>query len=72
MFHIQNQRLCQEAYHGTFYDEQIQKITQNEYYKVEKNLKSHKIKGCPKGVLLRWLHWTRKYDSWIPATDRLL
>ena len=39
------------------------------YYKVEKNFKSRKIKGRPKEVLVRWLHWPPKYDSWIPATD---
>ena len=31
-------------------------------------LKSRKIKGRPKEVLVRWLHWPSKYDSWVPAT----
>ena len=58
-----------ESIDGTFYEEELQKVTPNEYYKVEKILKSRKIKGRPKEVLVRWLHWPPKYDSWIPATD---
>ena len=58
-----------EPIHGTFYEEELQKVTPNEYYKVEKILKSRKIKSHPKEVLVRWLHWSSKYDSWVPATD---
>ena len=54
---------------GTFYEEELQKVSPNEYYKVEKVLKSRKLKGKPKEVLVRWLHWPPKYDSWIPETD---
>ena len=49
--------------------EELQKVTPNEYYKVENFLKSHKIKDYVKEVLVRWLHWPPKYDSWIPAAD---
>ena len=58
-----------ESIDGTFYEEELQKVTPNEYYKVEKILKSRKIKGRPKEVFVRWLHWPPKYDSWIPATN---
>ena len=58
-----------EPIDGTFYEEELQKVTPNEYYKVEKFLKSRQIKGLLKEVLVRWLHWPPKYDSWVPATD---
>ena len=60
---------ARESIDGTFYEEELQTVTPNEYYKVEKILKSRKIKGHPKEVLVRWLHWPPKYDSCIPATD---
>ena len=58
-----------ESIDGTFNEEELQNVTPNEFYKVENFLKSRKIKGRPKEVLMRWLHWPTKYDSWIPATD---
>ena len=58
-----------EPIDGAFYEEELQKVIPNEYYKVEKILKSRKIEGHSKEVLVRWLHWPSKYDSWVPATD---
>ena len=51
-----------EPIDGTFYEEELQKV-------MGKFLKSRKIKGRPKEVLVRWLHWLPKYNSWVPATD---
>ena len=48
---------------------ELQNVSPNECYKVEKFLKSCKIKGRPKEVLVRWLHWPPKYEYWVPATE---
>ena len=55
---------------GTFYQEELEKVTVNENtaYKIEKVLKKRKVKG-EEQVLVRWLHWPPKFDSWISASE---
>ena len=62
--------LKSELLEGSFYQNELQKVTfdENKEYKVEKILKSRKVRG-KKEVLVRWLHWPPKFDEWIPATD---
>ena len=37
-------------------------------YQVEKILK-RRVRNKRKEVLVRWLHWPKKYNSWIPEAD---
>lgn len=56
---------------GNFYQLELQKVRYDpeETFKIEKVLKSRKRKGHPKESLVRWLHWPKKYDSWIPSSQ---
>ena len=53
---------------GTFYEEELKKVIPNEFYRVEKVLKRRHRCGHPKEVLVRWLNWPSKYNSWIPES----
>ena len=55
-----------EAVHGTFYEQELQLIDEPEVYKIEKILRSRKVRG-KKQHLVRWVGWAPKYDSWIDA-----
>ena len=51
---------------GKFYENEMQKVEvdENTMYKIEKVIKSTKDK-----VLVRWLGWGPKFDSWIDKKD---
>ena len=51
---------------GYFYEGERQKAFVNEdtVYKIENILKSRKRRGC-KEVLVKWLGWPSKFNSWI-------
>ena len=55
---------------GTFYRYELQKIDQSETdtYKIEKIIKRKKINGI-RHVLVKWLGWPAKFNSWIPERD---
>ena len=57
-----------DAVDGSFYEEELQRVTPNDFYRVEKVVKRRQKRGHPKEVLVRWLHWPTKYDSWIPES----
>ena len=59
-----------DAIKGTFYQEELEKVTvdENTAYKIEKVLKKRKVRGREQ-LLVRWLHWPKKFDSWIPASE---
>ena len=59
-----------ERVDGTFYEPELQPVTidPTTEYRVEKILK-RRVRNKRKEVLVRWLHWPKKYDSWIPETD---
>ena len=59
-----------ERVDGTFYEPELQPVTidPTTEYRVEKILK-RRIRNKRKEVLVRWLHWPKKYDSWIPEAD---
>ena len=59
-----------ERVDGTFYEPELQPVTidPTTEYRVEKILKRH-VRNKRKEVLVRWLHWPKKYDSWIPEAD---
>ena len=53
-----------ETVQGTFYEQELQAVKEPETYKIEKILKTKKVKG-KKQHLVRWVGWASKYDSWI-------
>ena len=59
-----------ERVDGTFYEPKLQPVTidPTTEYRVEKILK-RRVRNKRKEVLVRWLHWPKKYDSWIPEAD---
>ena len=59
-----------ERVDGTFYEPEIQPVTidPTTEYRVEKILK-RRVRNKRKEVLVHWLHWPKKYDSWIPEAD---
>ena len=59
-----------ERVDGTFYEPELQpvNIDPTTEYRVEKILK-RRVRNKRKEVLVRWLHWPKKYDSWIPEAD---
>jgi transcription antitermination factor NusG len=62
--------LLGEEIKGTFYQEELQgaHLAEDHVYKISKILRSRK-KGKQKEVLVRWMYWPPKYDSWIPASE---
>ena len=59
-----------EVIQGTFNEPELQAVTVDESteYRIEKVLKKRVI-NKQRQVLVRWLHWPKKYDSWIPEND---
>lgn len=55
---------------GTYYFPELQrvKVDENTRYKVERIIKRRKYRGR-KEVLVRWLHWPKKFDSWILESE---
>lgn len=55
---------------GTFYEPELQAVNvdENKEYYVEKVLKK-RTRHKRREILVRWLHWPKKYDSWIPEVD---
>lgn len=55
---------------GSFYQKELQKITvdNNAQYKIEKEIKT-RVRNRVKEVLVKWLGWPKKFNSWIPKTD---
>ena len=52
---------------GTFYEPELQSVNvdPSTEYHIEKILKRRVQNKLKKEVLVRWLHWPKKYDSWI-------
>lgn len=59
-----------EDVEGTFYEQELQAVNvdENKEYYVDKVLKK-RTRRKKREVLVRWLHWPKKYDSWIPEVD---
>lgn len=55
---------------GTFYQSELQKVgvRDDDMWKVETILKT-KGKGQNKQYYVKWLHWPKKFNSWIYASD---
>ena len=59
-----------ESITGSFYEQELQKSdkNQNTAWKIDKILKTRKTKGQTM-VLVSWLHWPSKFNSWIPQHE---
>ena len=53
-----------ENVEGTFYQYELQQVKEPEIYRIEKVLKTRKVKG-KKQYFIRWAGWPSKYDIWI-------
>ena len=62
--------LQNEEIEGTFQDSEVQKVRKDSEtkWKIEKVIKRQKRNGT-KQVLVRWLGYPKKFDSWIPVSD---
>src|SRR6476469_10634612 len=59
--------LLGETIKGSFYTEELQKTTQEEF-RVEKVIRKKKIDGVEHG-LVKWSGYSDKYNQWIPIKD---
>ena len=59
-----------EKISGTFYQPELQPVhvDENTTYKIEKVIRKRK-RGGHTEVLIKWLHWPKKYNSWIPENE---
>ena len=55
---------------GTFYSAELQAVTENpdQEYRIQDIIKK-RTRNKQKEVLVKWLHWPKKYNSWIPEVD---
>ena len=59
-----------DRFERSFYEPELQalNVDPSTEYHIEKILK-RRVQNKQKKVLVRWLHWPKKYDSWIPEAD---
>lgn len=59
-----------EAITGTFYQPELKKVDvrDEETFKIEKILQT-RARGLNKQHFVKWLHWPKKFKSWINAND---
>ena len=62
--------LNKEKVDGSFYEQEMQRamVTDNDLYKIEKVLR-HRIRQGKREALVRWLGYSKKFDSWIKAAE---
>ncbi|CAC5394021.1 unnamed protein product [Mytilus coruscus] len=62
--------LQNEEIEGSFQDSEVQKVRKDSEtkWKIEKVIKRRKRNGT-KQVLVRWLGYPKKFDSWVPVSD---
>jgi len=53
---------------GSFYEQELQKTKEPEFYMVEKILKERKKKG-KKQYYVKWMGWENKYNSWLDEQE---
>ena len=54
---------------GTFYEQELQKVTTDELFRVEKVLKRRGRNRRTRQVLVKWKGYPSKYNSWIRESD---
>ena len=58
-----------EPIKGKFYNEELQKVTKDDVFKIEKVIKTRKKHGKLE-YLVRWLGYPSKFDSWVDSMTR--
>jgi transposase InsO family protein len=58
--------MLNKAYEGSFYEEELLKTKEPDFYEIDEILKERTVKG-KKQVLVKWLGWSSKFNSWIDA-----
>ena len=60
-----------EAVTGTFYPQELQviRVPENAVFRVERVIRTRKLKNRPKQFLVRWLGWGPKWDSWVTEDE---
>ena len=58
-----------EEVEGTFYESELQKVVENEKYKIEKIVRSRRRKGQEKEYLVKWKYWPAKFNSWVKSSE---
>ncbi|RWS18126.1 uncharacterized protein B4U80_02589 [Leptotrombidium deliense] len=53
---------------GTFYEAEVQKVSEPKSFRVEKILERRKRKGKIE-YFVKWLGYSEKFNQWIPSTD---
>ncbi len=53
---------------GTFYEQELQKITQKKYWAIEKILKK-RLKNNQRELFIKWTGHSSKFNSWIKEAD---
>ena len=56
-----------EKIQGTFYEQELQKTTQ-EIYRIEKVLKKRTTRDGVKEVYVKWRGYSNAFNSWIPLS----
>lgn len=75
-FHPQNEYtitdLMDEPIQGTYYDHELQKVSEfdpeTHEFRMEKIVRTRKLKGKPKEFLVKWEGYPDKFNSWIKAS----
>ena len=59
-----------EPIQGTFYTSELQKVIKDEktIWRIDKILRKRKRSGKNE-ILVRWLGWPKKFDSWVLEKD---
>ena len=62
-----------EDIEGTFYESELQAVNvdENTEYFIEEILRK-RTRNKQREILVKWLHWPQKYNSWIPEQDAKL
>jgi len=58
-----------EVVKGTWYPEEVQQITANQY-RIEKVLRNRTAPDGTKELFVKWEGWPEKFNSWIKETDK--
>ncbi|XP_041364385.1 uncharacterized protein LOC121379799 [Gigantopelta aegis] len=59
-----------DAIEGTFYAAELQEVTEHpeQLYRIQDIVKK-RTRNKKKEVLVKWLHCSKKYNTWIPEAD---
>ena len=60
-----------EPVSGSFYGQELQKLSNTEIWKVDKVLKKRKTPSGKKELFVSWYQWPSKFNSWIKESDLL-